>query len=69
MLKILIVGILLFLFIGITSIGWLYLNIDWSRSDLFINIKRIEPEMLSIKEIQRITAQTNYHVTIRNSID
>jgi len=69
MLKILIVGIFLFLFIGITSIGWLYLSINWSSSDLFINIKRIEPEMLSIKEIQKITAHTNYHVTIRNSID
>jgi len=69
MLKILIVGIFLFLFIGITSIGWLHLSINWSSSDLFINIKRIEPEMLSIKEIQKITAQANYHVTIRNSID
>ena len=68
MLKVIITLIFIFLAFGIVSISFLYKNKDANFADL-ININNIvEPKCLSIKEIQKFTAQSNYHFTVVNVI-
>ncbi len=68
MFKVIITFIFIFLAFGIVGISFLYKNKDASFADLNNNKKIIEPKSLSIKEIQRLTAQSNYHFTVFNAI-
>ena len=68
MLKVIITLIFIFLAFGIVSISFLYKNKDANFTDLNNNKKIIEPKSLSIKEIQKLTAQSNYHFTVVNAI-
>ena len=67
MLKVIITLIFIFLAFGIVSITLLYKNKDANFADLNINNK-IEVKCLSIKEIEKLSAQTNYHFTMVNAI-
>lgn len=68
MFKVIITLIFIFLAFGIVSITFLYKKKDANFADLNINNKLIEPKCLSIKEIEKLSAQTNYHFTIVNAI-
>ncbi len=68
MLKVIIVGIFIFLVIGIVSISFWYINKDESLGTLHLKKNIIEPRLLTIKEIDISTANSNYYFTINNKI-
>jgi hypothetical protein len=68
MLKIIIILIFIFLACGIVSISFLYKNKDATFAYLNNINNIVEPKCLSIKEIQKLTAQSNYHFTVVNTI-
>jgi hypothetical protein len=58
-----------FLFIGILSIANLLLNSDYERNQsLFVKISEVETARVSIKEIEKVTANDNYYFTSKNSL-
>jgi len=68
MLRIIIIGIFIFLIIGIISI---FIKYDKNGEDLAgLNLKKPveEPSVLSINEIEEITAGSNFHFTIRYAV-
>ena len=68
MLRIIIIGIFIFLIIGIISI---FIKYDKNDEDFAgLNLKKPveEPRVLSINEIEEITAGSNFHFTIRYAV-
>ena len=68
MFKVLIVGIFIFLVVGIVSISFWYKNKDGSLGSLHLKKNIVEPRLLTIKEIDIFTANSNYDFTIHNKI-
>jgi len=68
MLKLLSVFIFAFLIIGIICVAFEYKEQDKSLGSLHLKKNAIEPGLLSIKEIDNISCETNYHFTISNKI-
>ncbi len=68
MLKVIIVGIFFFLVVGIVSISLWYINKDESLGSLNLKKNIVEPRLLTIKEIDIFTANSNYYFTIRNKV-
>ncbi len=69
MFKVVIVGIFIFLVVGIVSISFWYKNKDESLGSLHLKKNIIEPRLLSIKEIDILTANSNYYFTILNKVN
>ncbi|MGB5849470.1 MAG: hypothetical protein WBH40_13335 [Ignavibacteriaceae bacterium] len=68
MFKVLIVGIFIFLVVGIVSISFWYKNKDESLGSVHLKKNIVEPRLLTIKEIDIFTANSNYYFTIRNKV-
>ncbi len=68
MFKVVIVGIFIFLVVGIVSISFWYKNQDESLGSLHLKKNIIEPRLLTIKEIDILTANSNYYITILNKV-
>ena len=68
MFKVVIVGIFIFLVIGIVSISFRYKDKDESLGSLHLKKNIVEPRLLTIKEIDIFTANSNYDFTIHNKI-
>ncbi len=68
MLKVMITLIFIFLAFGIVSISILYQTKDSNSSPLPPLPPLVYPKCLSIKEIQKLTAQSNYHFTVANMV-
>ncbi len=68
MLKFLISGIFFFLVVGIVSISFWYKNKDESLGSLYLKKNIIEPRLLTIKEIDIFTANSNFDFTIHNKV-
>lgn len=68
MLKVLITLIFIFLAFGVVSISIMYQAKDSNFADLNNINNIVEPKCLSIKEIQKLTAQSNYHFTVVNMV-
>ncbi len=66
MLKVIITLIFILAF-GIVSISILYQTKDSNIANLNKN-NLVEPKCLSIKEIQKLTVQSNYHFTVVNVV-
>ena len=69
MFKAIIVGIFIFLVVGIVSISFWYKNKDDSLGSLYLKQNIIEPRLLSIKEVDLITAKANFHFTVLNKVN
>ena len=69
MFKFLIVGIFIFLVVGIVSISFWYKNKDESMGSLHLKKNIVEPRLLTIKEIDILTANSNYYSTILNKVN
>ena len=68
MFKVVIVGIFIFLLIGIVSISFWYKNKDESLGSVQLKKNIVEPRLLTIKEIDILTANSNNYFTIRNKV-
>ena len=68
MFKTIIAGIFVFLAIGIISIFFWYRNADESLGSLYLKKNIEEPRLLTIKEIDDISATDNLPFSIRNKI-
>ena len=68
MFKAVIVGIFIFLVVGIVSISFWYKNKDESLGNLHLKKNIVEPRLLTIKEINILSANSNYYFTIRNKV-
>ena len=68
MLKVMITLIFIFLAFGIVSISILYQTKDSNFANLNNINNIVEPKCLSIKEIQKLTAESNYHFTVVNMV-
>jgi hypothetical protein len=68
MFKVLIVGIFIFLVVGIVSISFWYKNKDESLGSVHLRKNIVEPRLLTIKEIDIFTAKSNYAFTIYNKV-
>jgi len=68
MFKVVIVGIFIFLVVGIVSISFWYKNKDASLGSLHLKKNIVEPRLLTIKEIDILTANSNYYFTILNKV-
>jgi hypothetical protein len=68
MLKILTLAIFAFLIIGIVGVTFEYKAQDKSLGSLHLKKRTIEPVLLSIKEIDNISSQTNYYFTVAQKI-
>ena len=69
MFKVAIVGIFIFLVVGIVSISFWYKNKDESMGSLYLKKNIVEPRLLTIKEIDILTANSNYYFTILNKVN
>ena len=69
MFKVVIIGIFIFLVVGIVSISFWYKNKDESLGSLHLKKNIVEPRLLSIKEIDILTANSNYYFTILNKVN
>ncbi len=69
MFKVVIVGIFIFLIVGIVSISFWYKNKDESLGSLHLKKNIVEPRLLTIKEIDILTANSNYYITILNKVN
>ena len=69
MFKVVIVGIFIFLVVGIVSISFWYKNKDESMCSLHLKKNIVEPRLLTIKEIDILTANSNYYFTILNKVN
>jgi hypothetical protein len=68
MFKAVIVGIFIFLVVGIVSISFWYKNKDESLGSLNLKKSIVEPQLFTIKEIDILTANSNYDFTVRNKV-
>jgi len=69
MFKVVIVGIFIFLVVGIVSISFWYKSKDVSLGSLHLKKNIVEPRLLTIKEIDILTANSNYYYTILNKVN
>jgi len=69
MIKVVIVGIFIFLLVGLVSISFWYKNKDESFGNLYLKKNIVEPRLLTIKEIDFISAESNYYFTFLNKVD
>jgi hypothetical protein len=69
MFKVIIIGIFVFLVVGIVSISFWYKNKDASLGSLQLKKNIVEPQLLTIKQIDIITSNSNLYFTIRNKIN
>ncbi len=69
MFKVAIVGIFIFLVVGIVSISFWYKNKDESLGSLHLKKNIVEPRLLTIKEIDILTANSNYYFTILSKVN
>ena len=69
MFKIIIIGIFIFLLVGIVSISFWYKNKDESLGSLQLKKNIVEPQLLTIKQIDILTSNSNLYFTIRNKIN
>ena len=69
MFKVVIVGIFIFLVVGIVSISFWYKNKDESMGSLHLKKNIVEPRLLTIKEIDILTANSNFYITILNKVN
>jgi hypothetical protein len=69
MYKIIIAAIFIFLVIGIISVSLWYKNYDESLGSLYLKKNIVEPTLLSIREIDLISAKNNYYFTALNKIN
>jgi len=69
MLKVVIVGIFIFLVVGIVSISFRYKDKDESLGSLHLKKNVVEPHLLTIKEIDILASNSNYYFTILNKIN
>ena len=68
MFKAVIVGIFIFLVVGIVSISFWYKNKDESLGSLNLKTNIVEPHLFTIKEIDILTANSNYYFTVLNKV-
>jgi hypothetical protein len=68
MFKAVIVGIFIFLVVGIVSISFWYKNKDESLGSLNLKKSIVEPQLFTIKEIDILTANSNYDFTVWNKV-
>ncbi len=68
MFKVVIVGIFIFLVVGIVSISFWYKYKDESLGNLHLKKNIVEPRLLTIKEIEILTANSNIYFTISNKV-
>lgn len=68
MFRALITVIFIFLVFGIIGITIWYESEDESLGNLHLKKKIVEPGIMTIREIDDISALTNYHFTIQNKI-
>jgi hypothetical protein len=69
MFKFVITGIFIFLLVGIVSISFWYKNKDESLGSISLKKNIIEPQLLTIKQIDIITSNSNLYFTIQNKIN
>ena len=69
MYKVVIVGIFIFLALGIVSISFRYKSIDESLGSLQLKKNAVEPRLLTIKEIDILSSNSNYFFSIRNKVN
>jgi hypothetical protein len=69
MYKVVIVGIFIFLVVGIVSISFRYKDKDESLGSLHLKKNIVEPHLFTIKEIDIIAANSNYYFTVRNKVN
>jgi hypothetical protein len=69
MFKIIIIGIFIFLVVGIVSISFWYINKDESFGSLHLKKNIVEPNLLTIKEIDILTSNSNYYFTIQHKVN
>ena len=69
MLKVIAAAIFIFLVVGIVSISFWYKSKDESLLSLRLKKNIIEPHLLTIKQIDILTANSNLYFTIRNKIN
>jgi hypothetical protein len=69
MFKVVIVGIFIFLVAGIVSISFWYKNKDESLGSLHLKKNIVEPRLLTIKEIDILTANSNFYFNILNKVN
>jgi hypothetical protein len=69
MLRVVIVGVFIFLVVGIVSISFWYNNKDASLGSLHLKKNIVEPSLLTIKEIDILTANSNQYFTILNKVN
>ena len=69
MFKAVIVGIFIFLAVGIVSVSFWYKNKDVSLGSLHLKKNIVEPNLLTIKEIDILTSNSNYYFTIQHKVN
>jgi len=69
MLKVVIIGIFIFLVVGIVSTSLWYKIKDDSYGSLHLKNNVVEPQLLTIKQIDILTANSNLYFTIKHKVN